>query len=101
MKNTKKIIGAVTLFASFGFVAMPATAASANISSCNKAANAVEAALESNQNSAHYDQAQKLRRAALQYCHAGMYKMGMSRYSAALKVLGADKTAATGADSKS
>ncbi len=30
MKNTKRIIGAVTLMASLGFVAMPAMAASAN-----------------------------------------------------------------------
>lgn len=101
MKNAKWIIGAATLITSVGLAGMPAMAASATLTGCNRSATQLETALQKNQNSTHYKEAQRLRRAGLQYCHAGLYKMGVSRYSAALKLLGADEAAATPADKSS
>lgn len=101
MRKTTRIISMATLIASLGFVAMPAMAANATSGSCIQAAQKVRDALEKNQHSSHYDKARRLQRAGLEFCNAGMYKLGMSRYGAALSLLGADKSAATGQSNKS
>ena len=101
MKNSKRIIGAATLVVSLGFVAMPAMAASATSGSCIKTADQVRSALKQNQHSQNYDSAEKLQQAGLQFCNAGMYRIGMARYSAALKLLGAGKAAGTTANDNS
>jgi hypothetical protein len=93
MKNSKRIIGATTLVVSFGLAAMPAMAATANTASCLSAAKQVRAALRENHDSANYDAAKKMQRVGLQYCNIGLFKQGMSRYSAALSLLGAGKSA--------
>jgi hypothetical protein len=95
MKNSKRIIVATTMVASLGLVAMPAMAASANAGSCLSAAKEVRTALSENHGSANYDAAKKMQRVGLQYCNTGLFKQGMSRYSAALTLLGASKSAST------
>lgn len=101
MKNPKRIVGAATLIASLGLVAMPAMAASANLHSCIKAGDQVREVLNKNQHSPNYYNAKKMQRAGLEFCNTGMYKQGMSHYSAALKLLGANQTAAAAQGDKS
>ncbi len=101
MKNSKRIIGVATLMASLSLVAMPAMAASANLHSCVKTADQLRQALNQNQNSPNYVNAKKMQRRGLEFCNAGMYKQGMSRYGVALRLLGADTTAAAAHGSNS
>ena len=93
MKVLKGTVFALAMCAGASLVAGSATAASAKtLDDCIHARNAVSAALDQNADSPRIHDAQRERRYGLNYCNNGMYKQGVAHYTAALKILGADKS---------
>ncbi len=74
-------------------LAMGATAASAaeaTAFTCRDLDAQVRTALETNQQSANHDQAEKERQSGKQYCSRGLYRIGVNHLDQALKLLGSN-----------
>ena len=63
---------------------------------CMQMKKAVTQALDANQQSPNYRDAQSLERAGQEFCQTGLYDRGVERYAKALHLLGVNGTANTG-----
>lgn len=97
-------ITATTLALSLGAAAfsVPAGAEqSGNLATCVKLAGQVSQALASSAQSPSYDAAKKEKGYGRDYCASGLYAQGTTHYAAALKLLGAEKSASSTSSSAS
>jgi hypothetical protein len=72
-------------------MATAATAANATDASregCNTMAEQVKTALDSNQSSSNFAEAEREKNAGRDFCTSSMYKPGIAHYAMALKLLG-------------
>jgi len=86
MRNVKFL--GIVLGAGLALFAGGANAADATLGTCTSMADQVKTALNSAQQSANYDQANKEKSYGRDFCANGMYKVGIDHYAQALKLLG-------------
>ena len=83
----------IALFTGAAALSLPAAAeTTGNLSSCVKLEGQVNQALANNTQSANYEAAQKEKNYGREYCGTGLYPQGVTHFTAALKLLGAEKS---------
>lgn len=83
------VLGCAATAASLaGVSAASARSPEATMTSCMKLSEQVQAAIESNQQSANLDNAKKEVRIGRDFCTNGFYSTGIAHYQEALKALG-------------
>lgn len=91
MRYTKPVASAAFILAALAFGTGSVSAGQADNLRCVRAGKEVRTALDANKTSSNYDAAMAKRSEGIRACNSGFYKMGLERYSEALKLLGADK----------
>jgi hypothetical protein len=97
-------IAAATFALSLGAAALSVSAnaeESGNLSTCVKLAGEVNQALASNAQSPDYQAAAREKSFGRDYCASGLYPQGTTHYAQALKLLGAEKSSASGSSAPS
>lgn len=95
-------IAATTFALSLGAAALSVPAGaeeSGNLSTCVKLASEVNQALASNAQSPGYEAAKKEKGYGRDYCASGLYPQGTTHYAEALKLLGAERSSSSQAQS--
>jgi hypothetical protein len=82
-------VGSLALV-SGAFLSSGALAEEQGVTGCLHMQKQVSQALDSNQQSANYYDANALKRAGQEFCTAGLYTQGLARYAKALQLLGVE-----------
>jgi len=94
----KSIVAVSAAVLCSGLALTGAQASDASMSQCRDLAQRVRTALDNNQQSANYYDANRAQRSGQDFCAHGFYKTGIANYETALKLLGASEaTSATSA----
>jgi hypothetical protein len=84
---SKRVVASL-MVGSLGLLSTGAMAEEANLTGCLHMQKQVAQALDSGQQSPSYKDASDLQRSASQFCQAGLYQQGLTRYAKALQLLG-------------